>query len=1163
MERDAVRILRYWRDTLSDYDRRSIAKSASAAAISIEDVRRGTVRRDVVGSLWSQWDEYVRRARVRGKEAKPDRVPIAIGLLSFMAEQSAGKRKVKEPVVKTVLWLPAMVGMDGLLEPDGAPWIARGALEPSAETGPIVAEVDAYDVFVRDTVFDVRNWADVVGYVERLASQVLRGPIEGCEQYGFTRDRVFVQIYPGKPASALWILGLYDAILRDYAATAGTALQGLWKQRALREGNVAHTGSLETRFALGESQRHALGEHLGARMGEITAVNGPPGTGKTTLIHAVVAHSVVEAALVGGDPSVLLAVSTNNQAITNIQDTMARAVVPEGHFLAGRVVAKRWLPDIESYALYLPAQGRVMDQRRGSYARVQGKVWDGIIGMMEDSAYVERARIAYLDAFATYSGHSEASVDGSCSALRTELVRVTDAMRRLMTLRERFAAALEVHGVNTVDGAESVTQREETVADIAQRIEVAERLLGERLRDAQRLDEAYGAVVEEYQPRAFEILLGWCGVLARSRWDRVRHVCGRLHVSLPRYIVGGSTPSKSSVETWLDSFGAAVHGARAKAVEAKQTVEGLHMERERVLRQDDQRVREAGGAAEVREEWRRESAAFYRAVHPGTMEEGVYDDPQRFFSELDTHWRAYLFHLAARYWEGRWLLEMERLADDEEGLHGQDALATRARFRRFSMVTPLLVSTCYTAPKYFAYFDRRRHPLFGFADVVIVDEAGQVPPDVGAPIFALGKRALVFGDVQQLEPIPDTLPSRDAQALADAGLRELPESFQAAAGSAMGMARWSCSGGVTLVEHRRSLPEIVAVSNELAYDGEILPLRSAVSPARLPVLGYAHVDGQATAVAGSMRNVVEATVLAEWLARHRDELVQRYSASSGREVALRDVVAVIAPFRAQVVELQRQLSRVGLSDLEVGTVHSLQGAERSVILFSLTYSHGSGDGRYGFVNRKPNLLNVAVSRGRDAFVLFGDVYVLQTGGFTGVLGRHLFARAGNAIADLAVFPSATEGRKLTSAHAHRDVLDTGLTRARSKVLLAGPYVRPSGQRSETLVVRLGDMVKRGIRVMVVVDAASVMRQGGDRAGYQAMERAGVEIRVVQALHGSVLCVDDELFAEGSFAWLGVDSDVPPSRDAVTSLVVEGGAARAHVERAWRQVESLGQLQLIA
>jgi len=55
--------------------------------------------------------------------------------------------------------------------------------------------------------------------------------------------------------------------------------------------------------------------------------------------------------------------------------------------------------------------------------------------------------------------------------------------------------------------------------------------------------------------------------------------------------------------------------------------------------------------------------------------------------------------------------------------------------------------------------------------------------------------------------------------------------------------------------------------------------------------------------------------------------------------------------------------------IDVGTVHTFQGAERKVIIFSSVYDNEDG---CFFINKKKNLMNVAVSRTKDSFLVFGD-----------------------------------------------------------------------------------------------------------------------------------------------------------------------------------------------
>lgn len=67
----------------------------------------------------------------------------------------------------------------------------------------------------------------------------------------------------------------------------------------------------------------------------------------------------------------------------------------------------------------------------------------------------------------------------------------------------------------------------------------------------------------------------------------------------------------------------------------------------------------------------------------------------------------------------------------------------------------------------------------------------------------------------------------------------------------------------------------------------------------------------------------------------------------------------------------------GFGKITVGTVHSLQGAERNIVLFSTVYT--SDNQQEYFFDRGVNMLNVAVSRAKDAFIVVGDKDILKPG----------------------------------------------------------------------------------------------------------------------------------------------------------------------------------------
>ncbi|MCP5711009.1 AAA family ATPase, partial [Klebsiella pneumoniae] len=72
------------------------------------------------------------------------------------------------------------------------------------------------------------------------------------------------------------------------------------------------------------AQRDALSHYLTQQPGDILAVNGPPGTGKTTLVLSIIATEWARAALNKTEPPVVVATSTNNQAVTNIIEAFGK-----------------------------------------------------------------------------------------------------------------------------------------------------------------------------------------------------------------------------------------------------------------------------------------------------------------------------------------------------------------------------------------------------------------------------------------------------------------------------------------------------------------------------------------------------------------------------------------------------------------------------------------------------------------------------------------------------------------------------------------------------------------------------------------------------------------------------------------------------------------------
>ena len=154
------------------------------------------------------------------------------------------------------------------------------------------------------------------------------------------------------------IIALYDHLYKNrqasnlfetYAQKQKVPNKPCLDEHAMFSERLGHSSNS---YALAPAQRSALTHALAMEDGEILAVNGPPGTGKTTLILSVVATLWIDAAVKQKDPPIIVASSTNNQAITNIIDAFASGFQDNSQPLFGR-----WLPEVSSYASYFPSKG--------------------------------------------------------------------------------------------------------------------------------------------------------------------------------------------------------------------------------------------------------------------------------------------------------------------------------------------------------------------------------------------------------------------------------------------------------------------------------------------------------------------------------------------------------------------------------------------------------------------------------------------------------------------------------------------------------------------------------------------------------------------------------------------------------------------------------------
>ena len=502
--------------------------------------------------------------------------------------------------------------------------------------------------------------------------------------------------------------------------------------------------------------------------------------------------------------------------------------------------------------------------------------------------------------------------------------------------------------------------------------------------------------------------------------------------------------------------------------------------------------------------------------------------------------------------------------------------AVEPRWKRRMMLTPCAVSTFASLPgklscSRYGGGKFAKESLYNFIDLLIVDEAGQVLPEVAGASFALAKRALVIGDTQQIEPISAVPGPVDIGNLKDSGLtdgEEVPDALtvsgiRSTSGSAMRLAQQACNispwpeldRGLYLFEHRRCHDEIIGFSNALCYKGKLRPMRGpAPADALLPPLGYLHVEGRAFTSGGSRANPVEARTIAAWLEDSRALLEGRY----GRP--LEQVVGVVTPFGPQVRAIRaactaRGITVSGRDGMTIGTVHALQGAERPVVIFSPVYSkHADG----GFIDASPSMLNVTVSRAKDSCLVFGDMDILATArsGSPRALLSEFLAAKGKAL-DFAMEPreDLTRGEArvemLQQAAEHDAFLLGALQGEGRRYMIVSPWVVAGTIERTGLLDAMATARQRGAEVEVFSDP--LLNTGPAAGGLSQMEAVerrlaeiGVVLHSVPKLHSKIVTVDKDLLCAGSFNWLSADRKGEYARHE-TSFVYRGNHLESEIQ----------------
>ena len=263
-------------------------------------------------------------------------------------------------------------------------------------------------------------------------------------------------------------------------------------------------------------------------------------------------------------------------------------------------------------------------------------------------------------------------------------------------------------------------------------------------------------------------------------------------------------------------------------------------------------------------------------------------------------------------------------------------------------------------------------PSPGMFDVIIVDEASQCGYEA-IPLFYLGKKVLVVGDDKQISPEAVGITREDVHRLMDDLIKdfEFKSSFSVES-SLFDQSRLRFgTNRITLREHFRCMPEIIAFSNNLCYsDTPLIPLRQ-YGPDRLmpPIENFFISGGYREGNGNKVINPPEAVAVV----KHITDLCSRKEYKD----KTMGVVVLQGEEQANLIEgllmLKLSADEIENRQLICGNPYVFQGDERDVIFLSMVAA--SGDRRIGALTRDADKrrFNVAASRAKDRLILFHSV----------------------------------------------------------------------------------------------------------------------------------------------------------------------------------------------
>ncbi|WP_017416607.1 AAA domain-containing protein [Clostridium tunisiense] len=915
-------------------------KDGNYYQFTFDELLQGQISKDIFESL----------SKISSEDKEKDSINVIIVAKTIKTiYDSQEKRNSNFEDLTGIYFIPSLLKSDGSLRYDEGkfPWIPREFLQPMIESKLAMGHYKDYDNYMSEStgrIYKIKSWEDYINFAKDIYENVTQARFLECNLSDTELDK-YVYVFKDDTINATKaILKLYDNIIDECKESK------LYENFISLDSNKVlplipndisamkkHCGQMGGEYPLSPSQRECINHFTNMNQGEILAVNGPPGTGKTTLLQSIVANMYVERALKKEKAPIIVAASTNNQAVTNIIESFGKINV-----LGYENLEERWIEGVNSFAVYFPSpkSEKNANVKGYHYTNING---DNFISDIESEENILKSKENLIKNCNKYFRDNISNLDVCEEKIHTTLCRIDSVRKSLLELFKK----LEAYGLNDKTIEEHLVFLRNEIKDLEDKVS--------------------------------------SGILRVEAW--------RKHFK--------EMPLLYKLLKFLKSYRTKIEVRNRMFIESEETFLDEYMSLDKIEEKYSYTIKDL----------RTKLGELQRIYKEIENLKAQYDDNLRILSELnidiykgekkeipvnlgkinelmDKTLRYIEFWLSVHYYECRWTKGEDCLTENQKRKTFKNVLDKR--YSRLSMVTPCYVMTFYQLPKNFlAYENNKHYYLYDYIDLLIVDEAGQVSPEIAACSFSLAKKAIVVGDENQIAPVWSVSNALDKTLAMEKEVIESKEEYKklfdlginASNSSVMKVASKSCkymkfeNRGLFLSEHRRCYDEIISYCNDLVYK-ELEPLRGKGADDKdyklnkLPQIGYKQVEGEYSSKKGSSRyNKKEAIEIANWINENFHIIKDAYPDENTK-----NLIGIITPFKAQVScitnEINKKVSEHIKKNISIGTVHTFQGAERRVIIMSTVYGENEG---CHFIDENKSILNVAVSRAKDSFLVFGNI----------------------------------------------------------------------------------------------------------------------------------------------------------------------------------------------